>query len=235
MIAAASVTHAVLPWLLLVGFLGFAVLSGVLWWRRQQAASEIREWALRRGFRVWSTRGDLAVRYAHGPFGHGRGRVCLNVVEGEYGTVPFRLFTYQFTTGSGKDKQTVYHRVAAARLDLWVPTVELRSENAATRLWGAVRGDDLDLESHAFNQAYRVETEDRRTAVSLLPPATMEYLLAHRRQTWWFEQGDVLFADRGEWHAAELDRAVADVVGMARLVPRHVLREYGVQAEGGVR
>lgn len=232
--AVGSVSNDALLWLLPVALLVAVGAAGYGWWRRQRAASEIREWALLRGFRCWSGRADLAALCAKGPFGRGRARTALSVVEGEYGGVSVRLFTYEYVTGNGRDKRTVHHRVASAQLGLWVPPVELRTENPLTRVWGAVRGDDLDLESHAFNQTYRVDARDRRVAVALLCPTVMEYLLAHKHSWWWYEQGDLLFADVGEWRAAELDRAVAEIVGMARLVPRHVVREFGVGAAGGV-
>lgn len=234
-VAASSPLASAVLWLLPVFLIVGMAFRGYLWWRRNRQTSQIREWALARGFRAWSTRGDLALHYAGGPFGSGRQRSCIDVIEGTYGDVPVRLFTYRYVTGTGRDKKTVHHRVASAQLQLWVPSLELSTENILTRAWGAVRGDDLDLESHDFNQAYRVQAADRAVAVALLHPVAMEHLLAHRHRSWWYEQGDVLFADRGEWRAADLDFAVSDVVGMARLVPRHIRRDYGVDTAGGVR
>lgn len=144
--------------------------------------------------------------WAVAPFGTGRGRRVANCVSGAYRGVPFLAFEYHYYTEStttdaqGHTRTTrTNHRfdVAVLRLGAPVPDLSLSPEGAFARLVDAVTGKDIDLESDAFNRAFRLHCADRKFAFDTFHARTMEYLLARGRISFDFTGGDVVLSQRG--------------------------------------
>lgn len=82
-------------------------------------------------------------------FSQGGGRKISNLILGETDEVNIALFDYQFTTGSGKQKQT--HRQTVASLQspsLQCPNFTMRPEGMFDKIGGAFGMQDIDFESH---------------------------------------------------------------------------------------
>ncbi|MEX0992339.1 MAG: hypothetical protein WD004_08755 [Actinomycetota bacterium] len=58
----------------------------------------------------------------------------------------------------------------------WAPALEIRREDAGSRLAGAIGIDDVQFESGAFNDTFRVTSDDKRFAYALVDQRMMDWL-----------------------------------------------------------
>jgi hypothetical protein len=96
------------------------------------------------------------------PFGVGDSRRADVIVIGEAGPRTFYFFEYQYSTGSGKNRTTHHHGIAAVRVPMMFKKLSLRPEGVFDRI-GAVFGfDDIQFESEEFNRQYSVRSADQK-------------------------------------------------------------------------
>lgn len=125
-----------------------------------------------------------------------------------------------------RDPRRAAQHVVAVALPTALPTLLLTphvDDRAGDRL-----APDLVTESPDFNRHWRVRTDDRRTALALLPPHLLERLMApdlreaglcvdrESLRAWW----------PGETDIEQLPQRVAAVVDVALLIPRHVWQDH---------
>jgi hypothetical protein len=125
-----------------------------------------------------------------------------------------------------RDPRRAAQHVVAVALPTALPTLLLTphvDDRAGDRL-----APDLVTESPDFNRHRRVRTDDRRTALALLPPHLLERLMApdlreaglcvdrESLRAWW----------PGETDIERLPERVAAVVDVALLIPRHVWQDH---------
>ena len=132
------------------------------------------------------------------------------------------------TTSTGSDGQTTTttHRVFMVALNLPValPPLRLTMDSKFRRIFG---GRDIELESKAFNDAFRINCADERYASAVLHPRMMEWML-HNPGLEWQLSGNALVT-WGVGHFTIPD-TLARLEVMARvidLLPPFVLRDYG--------
>jgi hypothetical protein len=142
----------VLPFLIIGGVIA-VVLVGIgaaMWYekkRREELASLAEELGL-----AFQPEGDAQLHRQVGTFAlfsQGGARKINNLILGETDEVKIALFDYQFTTGSGKQKQT--HRQTVASLQspsLKCPPFSMRPEGMFDKIGGAFGMQDIDFESH---------------------------------------------------------------------------------------
>ena len=93
-------------------------------------------------------------------------------------------YSYETHTNSSKGRSTTTHRFAVCVVPVPVPlgVVEVRPEGLVSRAADAMGvSSDLELESEDFNRRYRVRARNAKLASDVLPPRTMEYLVAQPR------------------------------------------------------
>ncbi len=91
---------------------------------------------------------------------------------------------YQYTTGSGDNKQTKYFICVMVNTPGHVPRVSIGRESIGTRLLGVVGIDDIELESTEFNERFRVTSNEQKAAFAILDGKMQEWLLAESGEGW---------------------------------------------------
>jgi hypothetical protein len=216
-----------------------AAVGGIFWYFRWKASQErmraMQKLAADHGW-TWYAEDSRFVRDDSGtPFGRGRSRRAENVLVGTYRGRRIVAYDYEFKTdsGSGENRNTKTHRYAVWLVTLPhpLPTLEVRQEGIfGGRVASALGFGDLELESEAFNQAYRVECDDNRYGTAMLHPRMMELLLSAGPSggVSWRIEGDILVC----WENDRVDPAaiverldlLADIIA---LVPSFVWKDYG--------
>ena len=116
------------------------------------------------------------------PFGIGDSRRARDIVWGTLGGRPFETFAYSYethTTDSQGRQSTTFHAFQIT----WVPlpgpvqTVRLTSDNALMRGLAHLGAKDLEVESHEFNQQWKVWFADERAAHAIFTPRMIERFL----------------------------------------------------------
>ncbi len=150
---------------------------GVGWWLSSKRIAAAKAWAAGIGWTWVGSDPSLASRWRGQPFGIGDSRRVSEVMTGPFGPYRCVLFTYRYTTGSGKERSTHVYTVLALALPTFLPTLELTPETLGTRIVRAFGAQDLQFESEDFNKRWRVEARDAKFAHDVLHPRTLERLV----------------------------------------------------------
>ena len=162
-----------------------ALFVGGAYYQRVQATKRhgvLDQLALSQGW-TWLPEDDSwTVRFPGTPFGVGDHRKAENVLQGTFRGLSMVAFDYSYLTpsGGGNARNTETHRFAFCALGLkgFAPDLELTPESALGRMGAALGRQDIELESEEFNRRYRVQCASPKFASDVLPPQTMQALLA---------------------------------------------------------
>ncbi|MCC2336216.1 hypothetical protein [Cellulomonas wangsupingiae] len=208
------------------------VVAGVAGrWLAERRRQQLVAWAQQTGW-TYSRRDPglgLATVHSRPPFAQGRSRTVEDVLTGTYEGMRAVSFTYGWTTGSGDERREHEVHVVGVALPAYLPVLEVTPEGVGARLAKAFGARDLQLESAAFNAAYRVDAPDARTAHAILHPRTLERLLRPDALglSWRIEGTWLLSWEGGATDAARIAPRLGVLAGIVRGVPRHVWQDHG--------
>jgi hypothetical protein len=211
--------------------LGFAaVLAALVWWgwySAKQRRELLHQFALGHGW-TWTARDDSwAGRFEGAPFGQGDHREAANVLAGDFRGRPMVAFDYSYQTHSTDSegrRSTTTHRFAICALGLpaSVPSFSLTPESLLGRVGTMLGMQDIELESEEFNRRFRVRCDDAKLAYDLLPPRTMETLLARPALHVRLLGADALCWEDGSHSPAELIARLDTLAALLDGVPAYV-------------
>ncbi|TWD78993.1 hypothetical protein FB561_0041 [Kribbella amoyensis] len=145
---------------------------------------------------------------------HGRGMCVLD-------------YSYT-TTSSGANGQvttTTHHvHLVALNLPVALPPMTVTADSKVKRFFG---GRDLELESKAFNDAFRITCLDDRFASAVLHPRMMEWLLYNPGLEWQFAGNALISWGSGLFVIQDVYARLEAMSGLADRIPPFVLRDYG--------
>jgi hypothetical protein len=159
------------------------------------------------------------------PFDRGSSRRSTNLIHGQRGQVAWELFDYRFTTGSGKSRKTHHYGVAAARVPLSFPSLQMRPEGVLDKVAAFVGFDDIDFESDQFSRRYHVACADRKRAYDILHPLMIEFLMSWPSRHWQIKDSIILIHKSGRLNCGELEQAIAMVEGFVERLPDFVRQD----------
>jgi hypothetical protein len=216
---------------MLVGFVGFGVMTTVAFKRKADRDHELRRLAAANGFAFIETDHFSSARVPFHIFRLGNRTLVENVLLGQAGDgASVRVFDFtsweEKQTDEGVQRSGYRHLTCClTETDHSFPHLVVQPETLATRLLQKVGMPSIDLESEAFNRKFLVRSEDERFARMFLDPQMMELLLS--------TDGQFQFEVRGRWvlvAAPQLPAKLAlSLVGLStrfrELVPP-VVREF---------
>jgi hypothetical protein len=220
------------PHRFLLIFAGFAAITlvsavfGVVSARRRRAG--FASLAAQRGWRYQDVdTGHLPHRWDWSPFGVGSGRRASSVLLGHEGGYPFAAFQYRWVTGGGDDRTKHTIGVVALRLPAGLPRLEVHPEGLIGSVAPGLVRTDIDVESEAFNRRYRVDCDDRRYAVDVLTPRTVEALLTVRPFRWRIDGADLIALAPATDSPPEVLARLSALVAIASGIPSYVWKDRG--------
>ena len=177
--------------------------------------------------------------FTSAPFGTGDSRRARDVVWGAFDGRPFETFAYSYETHStdseGRRTTTTHHyQVTWVPLPAPLPTLRLTADNGLLRMAAKLGARDLKVESHEFNQRWKVWFQDERTAHAILTPRMIERFLAPdtARRGYVFE-GHMLFTyEQGPSDLADLHQVVTGLYSILDLVPPFLFEDRSAQSPG---
>lgn len=102
----------------------------------------------------------------------------LWTASGAVGTTPVTLLEHRYTTGSGKNRSTHYHTIAAVAAPMHWPTVELAEEHIFHKIGEFFGSKDFKVEDEAFNKRWRIKTESEDFALLVLSPQVQAWTMS---------------------------------------------------------
>lgn len=199
------------------------------WWLHRRRLEAVRRWCTGVGWTFVGSDRSLTRRWSGTPFGVGRSRQVRELVVGTYGGRPAMSFEYRYTTSDGKNTTTHRFHVVALRMPAYLPTLELTPGHALQRLAARLGAQDIEFESHAFNDAWRVVARDERFAHAVVHPRLMERLMRPdaRRMSIRVEATDVLSWAPGTPRYDTIGPRLGVLSAVVDAVPRFVWLDHG--------
>ena len=200
-----------------------AAVIGVsyLGWRlKQKEAAALRTWAARYGYH-YERRDDSAMSVSSAPpFGTGNDPKCTDVFRGTYKNTRVLFFQYEYKPVSQHQSSSATYQVVAIGLPSSLPLLDIGRERFLAR-----RGEDIDFENQRFNDAFKIQSPDRRFAFDVIHPRTMEWMLADRRTRsyqWRFEGPWLMSYRLGEIDLEDVFARADFLLDIRAQVPGHV-------------
>lgn len=227
------------PWFVVAG-VTIAVV-GVGWgvrdaWRARRMRDEYHELARRHDWTYVPLSRSYNQRFRTFPFGTGMSPRQESVLTGTFSGVECATFAQVYEDGLSADdvKVTRAYQVTVAELPVVLPRIDIVPRGFSPAALRALGGQEIHVESHEFNQRWRVVCRDPRYAHAVIDPRMMERLLWSDVQGMAvrIEGGAVLEWAAGRQGAADAARRFGAVVGIARRIPDHVVREYIERGHG---
>ncbi len=227
------VTTGSMAWMWALGVL--LTLAAVAWggwdaWRAMRHGDEAREFAAAHGWEYLQRTYEYNSRFWAYPFNEGGARRQESVLRGTYDGQRCATFSHVFETRPDKDSAPVTHsfQVTLAELPVALPRIDIVPQSAYQQVLKALGGKDVEVESHAFNERWRVRANDARYAHAVLDPRMVE------RLTWLDVEGASIRIEgaavyvwgSGRRGTEDLAKRLGIVAAIARRVPAHVIREY---------
>ncbi|GAA0621826.1 hypothetical protein GCM10009534_66400 [Kribbella sandramycini] len=155
-------------------------------------------------------------------------RLYTNGAPGEMFAGDFRgrglcVLEYRYTTSNGKSSQTHTVHLVALNLPAALPPLTVSHDSALRRAFSA----DIELESQAFNDAFRVDCQDQRYASAVLHPRLMEWMLANPALEWQLAGNALVSWAYGAFAIPDLLARLEALQGVLDRIPPFVLRDYG--------
>lgn len=165
-------------------------------------------------------------------FQTGSDRTVKHLLAGRYGQWQVVVCQYEYTTTStdseGRTETTTWeHALAMLDMNVFLPKLHIRPENALDRLAAWVGAEDIDFESDRFSRRYFVQADDRRFAYALIDPQMMEFLLSLPDLCWEINGQWVAVHRSGNLEAAHVPLLLNALTGFRQRVPRLATADYG--------
>jgi hypothetical protein len=145
------------------------------------------------------------------------------MVTGDFRGRGMCAFDYTYTTTTSNGQTTTTCHVVALNLPVALPPLMLTKDSKLARRLGR----DLELESKAFNDAFRIGCADNRYASAVLHPRMMEWMLHNPGLEWQFAGNALVSWGTGYWTVPDVLARLEAMNGVIELVPSFVLRDYG--------
>jgi len=213
--------------LLIIGVIMAVILAigGVAWWADRKRLHALSEGLTRAGMRSWATPSEQEKQNAFdrlGPFRDLR-EGAKGVVWCARGAVQGRdvtLVEHRYTTGSGKNRTTIRHTVAAVAAPEQWPAVSLVDENLLHKIADLFGSKDLRLEDDTFNKRWRISADHEEFALLVLSPQVQAWSLAlERRAMIRVGRGGICIATNWVATLEGVQRLSAKVCELAALLP----------------
>lgn len=217
---------ALMP-LLMIGVAGVVIYFA--WKAHKRRQAEAAAFAASRGWTYTEKVPSLTSRWRSSPFSRGHGRSATNVITGAFHGRQIVSMDYQYTTGSGKNRSTWYFHVVALSLPVPLPWLQLSPDGAGASIAKFFGGQDIDFESGAFNDAWRVQAPEGQYAYDFIHPRMMDRLLAPDAvgKSITVEGADIFLAVSGRQQLAAIDHYINLLYGVVDLIPRHLWLKVG--------
>ncbi len=152
-----------------------------------------------------------------------RGR-ANEMFAGDYRGRGMCVLEYVYTTSNGKTTTTHTVNLVALNLPSALPPLTLSAESGITRM---LNGRDLELESQAFNDRFRITCQDERYASAVLHPRMMEWMLLNPGLQWQLAGNALVSFAPAAFTVPDVVARLEAMAGVIDRIPPFVYRDYG--------
>ena len=214
--------------------MALVIIVAVIGWRLERKRREgLAAVAAQLGFRLVDRDDTLLERFrGYGsPFDRGFDRRAEHIMTGSYDGRPaiawdLTYHTWESRTVDGKSqrrKKAHRYAVVCVTMPRSYPDLSVSPEGPLGRMWGRLTNTDVQFESDDFNQAFTVNSTDRRFASDVIHPRMMQMLLAECSDVAWQMTDDqIMSITSGRLDPDSLPRLLHVLDAVLDQVPPHV-------------
>lgn len=133
------------------------------------------------------------------------------------------VLEYMYTTSNGKSSQTHHVNLIALNLPVALPPLTVSRDSALKRAFG----NDIELESQAFNDTFQIDCADPRYASAVLHPQLMEWMLLNPALEWQLAGNALVSWAYGQFTVPDVLARLEAMAGVIDHIPPFVLRDCG--------
>ncbi|GAB3948099.1 hypothetical protein GCM10029976_078570 [Kribbella albertanoniae] len=133
------------------------------------------------------------------------------------------VLEYMYTTSNGKSSQTHHVNLIALNLPAALPPLTVSRDSTLKRAFG----NDIELESQAFNDTFQIDCADPRYASAVLHPQLMEWMLLNPALEWQLAGNALVSWAYGQFTVPDVLARLEAMTGVIDHIPPFVLRDYG--------
>ncbi len=157
----------------------------------------------------------------------GSNRYAYNVSQGKWRGQQMLGFDYHYetsSTDSDGSSSTTTHRFSAVIVACEIPmkSLVIEEEGFFDKVASFFGFDDIDFESAAFSDQFKVKSPDRRWAYDVLHARTMEFLLDSPRFSIEFARDHAIAWRSTRFEVAEYETALRVIHGIMERLPDYV-------------
>lgn len=201
---------------------------------RTRKRGDVARWARERGLAYVEREVAPARRLSAPPFGTAEGAEAREIVSGSIDGAGFLAFRLVLMERIGSPRvpeirDVASYQVAWLELHRELPLLTFEAERRALRSIGEDGVRDVDTESHAFNQRWRVGAHDEAYAHAVLAPRVIEELL----HPGWeggaviIEAGVIALVHPGATDVVRLDARLTRLRALVDAIPPFVMADHG--------
>jgi len=186
----APTTLGALNDVLVIGVIAVAILVvGLAAWKaNQKRLRELFQGLTNAGFQPWAAPTPDQKRALFEKLGPYRDlregwKGVVWCARGEVQGREVTLVEHRYTTGSGKNKTTTNHTIAAITAPVQWPALSLADENLLHKIAEIFGSRDVRVEDERFNKRWRVTADDESFALLVLSPEVQAWSLTLERGT----------------------------------------------------
>jgi hypothetical protein len=154
---------------------------------------------------------------------------CINIMTGELDGNPITLFDYYYVT----DSYSVWwwapswetHRYLSfiiVSMNSNFPELTIAKEGFFSKIAQAIGFDDIDFESHAFSQRYKVRSTDKKFAYDFCNAQMIDYLLDQPTMTIEVEKHALALSFDDQFDVAQTAAHLSHVTKLRSLMPNYL-------------
>jgi hypothetical protein len=187
----------------------------------EERSATLLGWALSQGYDFDRSRQeDLTGRSGFQILRPDKALYALNTISGKHGGHRFECFEHHYNTqvrDRDDELQTVVTSFTAVAFEAPFPLPSVRVTATASD-----SDNDIDLESAEFNEAYEVQSDDRRAAFDLLQPRAMALLMEKFPMSLESNGGTIVFTSGRELSVTRIADLLATGARFIELIPPHL-------------
>ena len=154
---------------------------------------------------------------------------CINIMTGELDSNPVTLFDYYYVTDSYSVwwwapswEKHCYFSFIIVIMNSDFPELTIAKEGFFSKIAQAIGFDDIDFESHAFSQRYRVRSKDKKFAYDFCNAQMIDYLLDQPTMTIEVEKHALALGFDNQFDVAQTDAYLSHVAKLRSLMPNYL-------------
>ncbi|MBI1369188.1 MAG: hypothetical protein GC162_11115 [Planctomycetes bacterium] len=203
---------------LVVGTLGGAIVSVVIFRRQRSRSRMVAYWARRRGLAFDAAQNqDLLDDCQFRILRRSRQSYAWNVCSGTFGPRP--LIAMDVFSNNQRFSALIIRTPFDFKPLLVRPNESL---DIVAELAG---WEDIHFESAEFSRKYHVRADDRKWAYDVLHPRAIEFILKHAPYHVEFQGRSAAVHQNCEWRLEQFDEAVSYLNNLLNMLPNYVLEK----------